>query len=133
VSQGRAALLMYSSRELNLLVLGHLDGTLVEGTRLELDEDTHAQAGKILKTLHSQELRVDDEYEAAATAKALTWLDREHRIDQEVEGEVRRRLAEYRPRPSGNNGRASKQLSWPDTVTTPGTRMSGGSTCSVKL
>ncbi|MEV7572547.1 phosphotransferase [Pseudarthrobacter sp. NPDC089323] len=99
VSQGRAARLMYSRRELNLLVFDYLDGTLVEDTRLELDEDTHAQAGKILKTLHSQELRVDDEYEAAATAKALSWLDREHRIDQEVEGEVRRRLAEYRPRP----------------------------------
>lgn len=69
----------------------------VEGTGLELDEDTHAQAGKILKALHSQDLRVNDEYETA-TAKALSWLDREHRIHAEVECQVRRRLAEYRPR-----------------------------------
>lgn len=34
-----------------------------------------------------QDLRVDDEYEPAATAKALSWLDREHRIDAEVECE----------------------------------------------
>jgi hypothetical protein len=80
VSQGLVARLLYASRELNLLVLEYLDGKLVGGTGLELDGDTHAQAGKILKTLHSQDSRTDEEYEAAATAKALSWLDREHRM-----------------------------------------------------
>jgi hypothetical protein len=97
VGQGQAGRLLYSSRELNLLVLEYLDGELLEGTGGELAEDIHVQAGELLKLLHVQARRLDEEYEFCATAKAISWLDRPHRIEPQVEREVRCRLAEYLP------------------------------------
>lgn len=99
VASGRAGGLLRSSRQLNLLVLDYLDGDLVEGTGEELAESAHAQAGELLKLLHGQESRIDDQYEFRVTAKSLAWLDRKHRIDPEVEREARQRLTEYRPLP----------------------------------
>jgi thiamine kinase-like enzyme len=99
VARGRAGRLLHSNRQLNLLVLEYLEGELVEGTGEELAESAHAQAGELLKLLHGQENRIDDQYEFRVTAKSLAWLDRKHQIDPEVEREARQRLIEYRPLP----------------------------------
>ncbi|MDQ0664076.1 thiamine kinase-like enzyme [Arthrobacter ulcerisalmonis] len=96
---GRAPGMLHSSRASNVLVLGYLEGNLVEGTPDELSMEVHHQAGQLLSMLHGQENRVDDRYEAHATAKALSWLDRRHRIDARLEQEARRRLLAYRPLP----------------------------------
>ncbi|WP_045729942.1 aminoglycoside phosphotransferase family protein [Pseudarthrobacter chlorophenolicus] len=99
VECGRAAHLLRADPGANLLVMEYLEGRLVEGTEAEHETGTYAQAGELLGRLHRQESRSDDTHEARATAKALAWLDRAHRIDPAVEREVRRRLAEYRPVP----------------------------------
>jgi hypothetical protein len=98
VERGRAARLRGADRDTNVLALDYLDGSLVEGTQSELAADTHAQAGELLRALHSREARPDDEHEVRATAKALHWLDREHRVEPDVERETRRILRTYRPR-----------------------------------
>jgi thiamine kinase-like enzyme len=97
VECGRAARLLHADAAANILVTGYLEGVLVEGTPAEQAPDTHAQAGRLLRLLHGQETRTDGSYEARATSAALAWLERDHRIDADVEQEARRRLAEYRP------------------------------------
>ncbi|TQJ41173.1 phosphotransferase family enzyme [Arthrobacter sp. SLBN-112] len=97
LAAGRAPLMLHSSRPANVLVLEYLDGDLVEGTANELDRGLHRQAGQLLSMLHAEEHRVDDHYEAQATQKALSWLDRRHRIDPRLERDIRRHLMDYRP------------------------------------
>lgn len=99
VEDGRSARLLHADPGANVLVMEYLEGRLVEGTEAEHETGIYAQAGEALRLLHRQESRADDTYEARATAKALSWLDRKHRIDPAVEQEARRRLAEYRPAP----------------------------------
>lgn len=96
---GRAARLLHSDPDANILVVENLEGVLVEGTPAEQVPETYAQAGELLKVVHSQERRCDDTCEARATAKAFAWLDRDHRVDPSIELEARSRLAEYRPAP----------------------------------
>ncbi|UKA68383.1 aminoglycoside phosphotransferase family protein [Arthrobacter sp. FW306-05-C] len=99
VERARAGRMLHSSRDLNLLVLEYLDGEPLENTVGELAEDVHFQAGGLLKALHAQERRVDEDYEFRETAKSVNWLDKQHRIEPAMEREVRCRLAEYRPQP----------------------------------
>lgn len=99
VERARAGRMLHSSRELNLLVLEYLDGELLENTDGAFAEDVHFQAGELLKALHAQERRVDEDYEFGETTKSINWLDKQHRIEPDVEHEVRCRLAEYRPQP----------------------------------
>lgn len=97
VEQGRAARVLHAEPRANVLVMEYLDGLLVEGTPAEQAPDTYVQAGRLLKLLHGQETRTDGSYEARATSAALAWLERDHRIDSEIDQEARRRLAGYRP------------------------------------
>lgn len=99
VERGCAAGMLHVDRDANLLVLEYLEGDLAESTEHEFSEDLHTQAGEVLRMLHDQHRRVDDEHEYRAQAKALAWLGRDHRVEPAVEEEVRARLAEYRPRP----------------------------------
>jgi Ser/Thr protein kinase RdoA (MazF antagonist) len=96
---GRAARLVTSDRATNLLITEYQPGVLVEGTPFEWASDVHAQAGLLLRSLHDQQERVDTDYERRATAKALSWLDRPHRISPRVDAEARRILGAYRPAP----------------------------------
>jgi aminoglycoside/choline kinase family phosphotransferase len=99
VGAGRAARMLHADRDANLLVLGYLPGRLAEASDAEFSPDVHAQAGELLRLLHAQTERMDDDYESRITAKVLGLLDREHRIDPEAARESRRVLLAYRPRP----------------------------------
>ncbi|KRE82685.1 phosphotransferase [Arthrobacter sp. Soil764] len=99
LAAGLAPLMLHSSRSANVLVLEYLDGDLVEDTAKELDRGLHRQAGKLLSMLHAEDHRMDDQYEARATQKALSWLDRHHRIDPRLERDARRHLMDYSPSP----------------------------------
>ena len=99
LTRGRVGEMLHASRSSNLLVLQYLEGELVEGTEDELSPGIHAQAGELLRLIHSQETRVDEHYEARATAKAAGWLERKHRIAPAVEQQARERLRKYQPMP----------------------------------
>jgi Phosphotransferase enzyme family len=94
-----AAKLVAADRGANVALLTYLDGRLVEGTEAEHAADTYAQAGRLLRSFHAQETRTDDQYEARATAKALAWLERPHRVAPAIEQRVRAVLTAYVPRP----------------------------------
>lgn len=96
---GAAGRMIAADRDLNMLMLEYLDGSLVEGTEHEHDPDTHTQAGRLLRTFHTGSSRTDDEYENRATRRSLVWLDAEHHIDPATEDAVRAILSRHRPRP----------------------------------
>lgn len=99
VERGQVARMLHFDRELNVLVLEYLDGELVDGGAEEFSPALHLQAGEAIRAFHSQERRLDHDYEARVTHKILSWLDREHRIAPAAERDARRRLTHYRPRP----------------------------------
>ena len=95
----RAGELVGASRSLNVLIASFHPGELIEGLPAECDPDVHRQAGLVLRALHEQQTRLDDEYEARMTAKAGAWLDHQHRISPGIEAEARKILGTYRPQP----------------------------------
>lgn len=99
-SQGRAPRLVHTDRSLNLLVTEYLEGCLVEGGAAEYADDTYRQAGQLLRAFHAQTVRMDPQYEAAATAKAMAWLEKPHRIEEAAVERARAVLAAYRPEPA---------------------------------
>lgn len=99
VASDRTGRLVATDRTLNILITEYQSGVLMEGTAHEFDPEMYAQAGAILRTLHDQVARVDDEYEFRVTQRALDWLDQPHRIALSVEAEARRILAAYHPAP----------------------------------
>lgn len=96
---GHAAQLLHHNQDANLLVIRYLDGTLVEGSDAECMCDTYRQAGRLARVFHDQAKRVDDEWDAAAVAKSLGWLDKPHRIEPKVTARLREILTEYQPQP----------------------------------
>ncbi|WP_457948674.1 phosphotransferase [Pseudarthrobacter sp. alpha12b] len=97
--RNRAPKLIRSDRFLNILVTGYLEGCLVEGTDAEYAIDTYIQAGRLLRAFHDQAGRSDENYELAATAKAVAWLDAPHRIEESVAAKARAILGAYEPEP----------------------------------
>lgn len=100
VRAGRAARLVAADRAVNVLITAYLPGALVQGSDAEWVEDVHAQAGAALRLFHDQHAEADDGYERRLTEKAVSLLDRSHRIDAATESTVRRILDEYRPGPA---------------------------------
>ena len=98
-AKNRAPSLVKANRSLNLLVTEYLDGSLVEGGAAEYAPDTYLQAGQLLRAFHAQAVHVDPQYEEAATAKAMAWLDKPHRIEEAAAERARSILAAYRPEP----------------------------------
>jgi len=96
---GRAARLLHHDRGANLLVLEHLDGSLVEGDNAEFAPETYRQAGMIARTFHDQSHRVDPEWDAGAVTKSIGWLDKPHRIASGTVADLRAILVGYRPHP----------------------------------
>lgn len=92
VATGHAARLIDADPANRVLLLEHLPGELVEGTDAERHPEVHRQAGALLKRLHGTGSRVDAEYEAKTTARAVSWLDGPHRVDRETERQARRIL-----------------------------------------
>ncbi|WP_460800455.1 phosphotransferase family protein [Microbacterium sp. GXF6406] len=93
VSTGHAARLIDSLPEERVLILDLLPGVLVEGHPSEYEADTYRQAGALLRRLHAQESRNDADYEPRANARALQWLDGEHRVVPDAAACARRILA----------------------------------------
>jgi len=98
-AKNRAPSLVKANRSLNLLVTEYLDGSLVEGGAAEYAPGTYLQAGQLLRAFHAQAVHVDPQYEEAATAKAMAWLDKPHRIEEAAAERARSILAAYRPEP----------------------------------
>jgi thiamine kinase-like enzyme len=73
-----------------ILCVEHLPGQLVQDVpEAAGDPETYRQAGALLSAFHAQASKLDDEHEVAADARALAWLDGEHRIDAETEARLR--------------------------------------------
>lgn len=96
---GRATELLHYDRGANVLVLRYLDGSLVMGSEAEMSCDTYRDAGAIAKLFHGQAQRIDPEWDSAAVAKSLAWLDKSHRIEPETVAGLRTILTGHRPRP----------------------------------
>lgn len=93
---GTVGALLHASAEHAVLVIEHLPGVLVQDLpAVARDPQTHRQAGDLLARLHRQAAVVDEEYEATADAKALWWLDQQHRIAPAVEEELRAAVASH--------------------------------------
>lgn len=88
-SRDRAPRLVHADDVAKLLVTRYLPGVLVEGSDHERLPDTYRQAGRLLAQLHEQSAVEDAEFEAREQTKALTWLDRPHRIAPDVEARLR--------------------------------------------
>jgi thiamine kinase-like enzyme len=83
---------------MNILMTEYLEGSLVEGTEAEYEARTYLQAGRLLRAFHDQAERADPHYEAAATAKALAWLDTPHRIEESASERAREVFDAYQPK-----------------------------------
>ena len=97
---GRCAGLRHADRELNMLATSYLPGTLVKDHPAADDPDTHRQAGELRARFHSQERTVSMEYESAMDARALAWLDSDHRIDAVTEARLRDAIATHDNEPA---------------------------------
>ena len=87
--KNRAPSLVRADSRQNILLTEYLEGCLVEGTAAEHEPETYFQAGVLLRSFHDQSVRTDDGYEAAATAKALSWLETPHRIQKSLAEEAK--------------------------------------------
>ncbi|GAB4007455.1 aminoglycoside phosphotransferase family protein [Glycomyces albus] len=89
VRSGRAARLLHADVDAKLLVTEYLPGSLIQGTSAAAEMDTYEQAGELLREFHDQFAIEDPDYEPRMNAKALTWMDGRHRIEPEIEEELR--------------------------------------------
>lgn len=95
LSEGRVGRLLRHNRDLKILVLDYLPGVLADGTSAAIDPETHRQAGALLAALHRQASRIDDQYETQMDARALRWLDGDHRIAPPTEARLRKVIASH--------------------------------------
>ena len=97
-ARGRhAAVLCHHDRDARVLVTQWLPGELAYRTPAGLDPDVHRRAGRLLRDFHAQAMRPSDGVDAAATARALRWLDSPHAIAPDVEARLRAALAALKP------------------------------------
>ena len=89
----RVGRLLHADPEHHLLAVTYLPGRLVVGTPAAQEPQTHRQAGRLLAELHGQASRISDSYEADADARAVRWLDGEHRIPEQNETRLREVIA----------------------------------------
>lgn len=94
---GNAAVLRHHDREARVLVTGWLPGELAYRTPSGRDPEVHRRAGRLLRDFHAQAHRPSVGVDAAATARALRWLDGPHAIAPEVEARLRAALAAHPP------------------------------------
>ena len=98
--RGLAPRMLHAEPRLRMLATAFLPGVLVEGTPAEHDPDVYRQAGRALAVLHAQHSTPGGDHEERADAKALAWLEREHRIADAVIEQLRAELAKpVPPRP----------------------------------
>lgn len=92
---GRIGRLLRVDRDENMFALSYLPGVLVQGTPAAGEADTYHQAGALLAAYHGQATRDSASYEAEMDARALAWLDGEHRIRPETEARLRKVIASH--------------------------------------
>lgn len=97
---GHAAHLLHHDRAANLIVLSYLEGHLVQGSTAEYTIDAHRQAGRLMRRFHDQGEYIDPEWDLAAVAKSLAWLEMPHRIGPRTCADLRAILASHRPQPT---------------------------------
>ncbi|MFK4837088.1 phosphotransferase [Microbacterium sp. ZW T2_14] len=86
---GSAAHLLHADRAARVLVLEWLPGELAYRTPAGVDPEVHRRAGQLLGVFHAQAARPSEGTDAAATARALRWLDSPHAIGPAVEARLR--------------------------------------------
>lgn len=96
-STGHAPRLLHGDRDARILVLDRLPGQLAYRTGAATDPAVHRRAGELLRAFHEQASRASEGTDAAATRRALAWLDSAHAIAPEVEARLRSALAELPP------------------------------------
>lgn len=94
-SQGRAPRLLHADDEAKLLLRQYLPGALVQGGPDEHALGTYLQAGALLVSLHGQLGVEDAEFETRENQKALSWLDKPHRIAPDVVSRLRTEIASW--------------------------------------
>ncbi|HET8928509.1 MAG TPA: phosphotransferase [Microbacterium sp.] len=94
---GQTGRLSHADRDARLLVLSFLPGALAYGAAAALDPDVHRRAGALLRVFHRQESRPSAGTDAAASRRALAWLDSEHAIAPEIEERLRDLLEKWAP------------------------------------
>lgn len=99
VDTGHAARMLDAERALHIMLLEYLPGVLVQATDAEQLPDTYAQAGDLLRRLHSQTAREDPEHEKRTIERALSWLDAPHRVDAANAAKTRQ-ILEAAPMPN---------------------------------
>lgn len=95
--EGCAARLRHADRGARVLVLDRLPGVLAFGTPAATDPDVHRRAGELLRRFHGQATRASEGTDAAASRRALAWLDSDHAIAPDVEQRLRAALAALPP------------------------------------
>ena len=93
----RAARLLHADRSARVLVLEWLPGELVYRAPAGVDPAVHRRAGELLRMFHAQATRPSEGTDAAATRRALLWLDTSGAIEPDVEARVRFALAALPP------------------------------------
>ncbi|GAA5149125.1 hypothetical protein GCM10025768_11840 [Microbacterium pseudoresistens] len=93
VETGHAARLVDALPDERVMILEHLEGRLVQESPEEFAPETYAQAGGLLRRLHDQTSRDDEEYEPQANDRTLRWFDEPHRVDPSTVDRVRRILS----------------------------------------
>lgn len=92
---GRAARLLHVDRDENILATTFLPGTLVKVHPAARDTATYRQAGELLACFHAQESTVSEDYESRMDARAIAWLDSDHRIDAVTKTKLREAIARH--------------------------------------
>jgi hypothetical protein len=95
--QGRAARLLHADRAARVLVLEWLPGELAYREPAGVDPDVHRRAGSLLRDFHAQARRPSEGTDAAATRRALRWLDTSDAIAPDVSRRLRAALAALPP------------------------------------
>lgn len=96
---GDAQSLIAADRDLSIMVLSYLPGSLVENTPAVHEPEMYRQAGGLLARIHSQGARLDDGYDRYQHERLYRLLGDTHRIPADQMERIRRVLASYTPRP----------------------------------
>ncbi|MFB7893350.1 phosphotransferase family protein [Microbacterium sp. NPDC056044] len=94
---GHAAGLRFADRGARVLVLDRLPGDLAYRTAAGVEPEVHRRAGALLREFHAQATRPSEGTDAAATRRAMAWLDTSHAIAPDVEHRLRAALTALPP------------------------------------
>ena len=97
-ANGHSSRMLHADRDARILLLEYLPGTLAFGTAAALDPAVHLRAGQLLRALHDEHQQESQGVDAAATLRAVAWLDSPHAIDAVTEERLRGALAALPPR-----------------------------------